>query len=219
MIRALSVALLSASLLACAGEAPVDEDPVREAGADSGATAETTVDSGEEPDTFVIDSGVDVATDSSPDSADAKPVCVGSQAEPNNSIPSAILLSPIDDCDSSGSKFKGVVAGAGDPDFWHYLGTDKFGCTVDPFASTKDPVRLCVFIACGSGTTELKKCSKGSPTTSPGGLPGCCTTGPGDVLVDYSCPLVGSDDNADVFMRVDALAATGCVPYEVSYHF
>lgn len=146
-------------------------------------------------------------------------MCTGSQAEPNNTIPSAALLPSIDDCDSSGSKLEGVLAGGGDPDFWHYLGKDKLGCSVDPFATTKDPVRLCVFVACGSGTTDIKKCSKGTFATSPGGLGGCCTDGPGDVSVDDRCPLVGSDDGADVFMRVDSPSATGCVPYEVSYHF
>ncbi len=225
MRRALLLAT-SLTLLACAGEAPVDEDVAPDAKADSGAPEEASADTGDEPDTFVADSGTadtalpeEAGRDAATDVPDAKPVCTGSQAEPNNTIPSAALLASIDDCDSSGSSFKGVAAGSGDPDFWHYLGSDKFGCSVDPFASTKSPVRLCVFVACSAGTTEVKKCSKGTPATSPGGLPGCCTEGPGDVLVEHSCPLLGTDDGADVFMRVDAPGATTCVPYDVSYHF
>lgn len=213
--------LLASSIVggvACADEAPVDEDVVLDARSDTGSAEEASADDTSSMDTGVPETAVDAATDSA-DTADTRPVCTGSQAEPNNTIPSAALLPGIDDCDSSGSTLSGVLAGGGDPDFWHYLGKDKIGCAVDPFASTKNAVRLCVFVACSSGTTNVKKCNKGTAAVSPGGLNGCCTDGPGDVSVDYSCPLVGSDDGADVFMRVDSPTATGCVPYEVSYHF
>lgn len=211
------------ALFGCGGDAPEDQDVVADAKPDTGS-----VDTGEAPDTFVaVDSGANDSsandTGSAADTADAAtdttPTCTGSQAEPNNSIPSALLLPSIDDCDGSGSTLKGVAAGSGDPDFWHYIGTDKFGCSVDAFASTTDKVRLCVFVACSAGTTEIKKCNKGTAATSPGGVQGCCTDGPGEVSVEHSCPLVGTDDGADVFMRVDAPGATACVPYQVSYHF
>lgn len=222
----LGLALLLCTLAGCAGEAPTDSDPVRaDAGRDSSGDA--TEDTGEPEDTGTLESdtgepadsgAAETATDAS---ADARPTCPGSEAEPNNSIPSAVPLKEIDDCDGSGGSFKGVVAGGSDPDFFHYKGNDSFGCVVDATASTKSAgVRLCVFVSCASGTTELKSCKKGTKETSPGGVLGCCTSGPGEVQVEHGCPLVGTSDSADVYMRVDAPGSGSmCTAYDVSYHF
>lgn len=209
------------ALSGCAGEAPTDPDPIRrDGGSESSADAED--DTGavvEDTGNVVEDSGgADAVTDTR---TDAPPMCPTVELEPNNSIPSSVQLKEIDDCDGSGGTFKGMLAGGSDPDFWHYKGNDKFGCVVDATASTKTAgVRLCVFVSCASGTTELKSCKKGMKETSPGGVLGCCTSGPGEAVVEHGCPLVGTSDSADVYIRVDA-PGTGsmCTAYEVAYHF
>lgn len=207
-------------LLGCSGETPNDQDFVRDALAEIGERADSATD-----DTGVADSG---AADSGPkDSAamdtareDTRPVCAMEDGEPNNSLPSATPLKEIDDCDGSGGSFKGVLSGQTDPDFFHYKGNDKVGCVVDATASTKSSVRLCVFVACAAGTTDLKSCKKGMRETSPGGVLGCCSDGPGEVVVEHTCPLVGTSDSADVYMRVDAPGSgSACTEYDVAYHF
>ncbi|MBI2392918.1 MAG: hypothetical protein HYV09_25255 [Deltaproteobacteria bacterium] len=215
------VALIGTLTFACAGEAPVDVDPVRDAARESGDADE---DTGEPPpgdEDAAADAGAETSDAAPTDTAGDGPlVCEGSESEPNNSLPSAVSLKDIDDCDSSGGSFKGVVAGATDPDFWHFTGSDKLGCVVDPTASTKTSgVRVCVFVSCSAGTTSIKSCPKGTPATSPGGVNGCCSDGPGEVEVEHTCPLPGADDGADVYLRVDAPTATACVPYEITYHF
>ncbi len=218
----LGPALLLALVAGCAGEAPTDSDPVR-----ADAKSDTSGDDTGEPDTGTVENDTGAPADSgaaetaNDASEDTRPVCTGSEAEPNNSLPSAVPLKEIDDCDGSGGTFKGVIAGGSDPDFFHYKGNDSFGCVVDASASTKTSgVRLCVFVSCGSGTTELKSCKKGTKETSPGGVLGCCSNGPGEVQVEHGCPLVGTSDSADVYMRVDAPGSGSmCTPYEVSYHF
>lgn len=210
--------LVSVLTFACAGEAPVDVDPPTDAARESGDAADEAPESGDEDtDATPIE---DAAADARDAEGDAPLVCEGSESEPNNSLPSAVSLKNIDDCDSSGGSFNGVVAGATDPDFWHFTGSDKIGCVVDASASTKTTgVRLCVFVSCSAGTTSIKSCPKGTPATSPGGVSGCCSDSAGNVEVEHTCPLPGADDGADVYLRVDAPGATACVPYAVTYHF
>ncbi|MGZ3419920.1 MAG: hypothetical protein ACXWUG_16940 [Polyangiales bacterium] len=217
--------MLSFSLLASCGSG----DPETTAPADSEADAaeetapvDTAADS-EEP---MFDSGspdalaetiADSATETAVDTG--KITCTGSQLEPNDSLPTARPLTGIDDCDGSGSSLSGVVGGI-DVDFWTYKGSDSFGCTVDPYVTNHSAsVRVCVFAQCGAGPTEFKKCNKGTAFKLPSGIAGCCTDGPGDASLDFACTLVGSDDSADVFMRVDSPGATTCLPYDVDYHF
>lgn len=181
------------------------EEPIFDTGAAGDATSETTSD-----DTGSIE-------DTPPETG--KLTCTGSQAEPNDSLPSARPLKAIDDCDGSGDKFAGTVGGA-DVDYWTFKGSDKFGCTVDPSVTNHSgSVRVCVFAQCLSGTTEFKKCNAGTAFKLPSGLDGCCTDGPGDASLDFKCTLVGTDDSADVFIRVDSPGATTCLPYDVDYHF
>lgn len=207
----------------CSGEAPTDNDPVR---ADGGAETSTEEDTAGEPnDTGTApEDAADTATagDTASDvSADTRPTCPTVDNEPNNSIPSASILKEIDDCDGSGGSFKGVVAGGSDADFFTYKGNDTTLCRTDVTASTKTAgVRLCAFVSCAAGTTEIKNCVKGTKATSPGGVNGCCADGPGDVEVEHTCPLVGADDSAQIYMRVDAPgSAAMCTNYEVTYHF
>jgi hypothetical protein len=215
-------ALFLLVLIGCSGEAPTDSDPIRtDAKTESSSDDTGEGDTGGESDTGSANDTGSTGETSGDATPDTRPTCTEVEAEPNNSIPSAVALKEIDDCDGSGGTLKGMVAGGTDPDFFHYKGNDKFGCVVDATASTKTAgVRLCVFVSCASGTTELKSCKKGMKETSPGGVLGCCSSGPGEVVVEHGCPLVGSSDSADVYIRVDAPGSGSmCTPYDVDYHF
>jgi hypothetical protein len=205
-----------ALVVGCSGEAPVDVDPAVDARDETSTDDDTgaLTDTGSPSDSASEDVTIDAA--------DAAPTCADSEQEPNNSVPSAVPLraTEITDCDNQGGTFKGVVAGGTDVDFFHYHGKDTALCRTDVTASTKSPgVRLCAFVVCYKGTTEIKSCPKGTPATAPGGVNGCCADANGDVEVEHTCPLIGADDTADVYMRLDAEGATACMPYEVSYHF
>ena len=162
---------------------------------------------------------IDVAPEAPIDVAPETASCPGEEPEPNDTEPEAVPLAAIDDCDSSGSALSGYLSSATDVDHWHYQGKDTVRCSVDPTASTKDPVELCVFVACLSGATQLNGCPSGAPATSHAKLRGCCVEGPGTVVVDFKCPLVGSGNDADVYLRVRSAAAKTCRLYDVAYHY
>jgi len=208
--------------LACGGtDAPSDPDPnpkadgaadTAEVSVDTAIDPDTGIEETIDPDTGLPDTGV---RDTGPDIL----TCTGSQFEPNNSEGSALWLKEVTDCDGSGGSFSGTLGGSLDVDWWHYTGKDTFGCSVDPTASTKSGVRVCIFAACVAGATELKSCPKGTKATSPAGSVGCCSDVSGDVEVEFGCTLVGADDGADVYMRVDDTFTKVCRPYTVDYHF
>ena len=190
----------------------VDTDTVEDTGSlDSGSPDTGSLDTGSP-----VDSGADLGVDTGP------LACPEVDKEPNELDTNAIKLKDIDDCDGSGSNFAGVVAGGADNDVFRYRGTDSFGCTVDPTASTTDKVRVCIFVRCTSFLTKINSCPKGLPQTwGSTGIDGCCTDGDsgGTAQVDYTCTDVGTSDTADVFMRVDKPGATTCENYSVKYHF
>jgi hypothetical protein len=215
MKRAALLLLASFGLVACGGS-PEDSDTViTDSGGDE--AAETGDDTG------VAETAVDAPEDTSDEtSADAgKLTCTGSEAEPNDTRVSAAKLKDIDDCDGSGGTIKGIAAGGADVDWFTYKGSDTTLCRVDAVASTKSGVRLCIVAFCQSGATKFESCRKGLKT-SIAGVDGCCG-GPGEPLaevdLDYSCTLVGANDAADVWMRVDNPGGTACKSYSVDYHF
>jgi hypothetical protein len=129
----------------------------------------------------------------------------------------AIALKAINDCDGSGGSITGIIESGTDVDFFTYAGSDTFGCTVDPTMLGPTTMRLCVFAKCTSGTsTTFKSCMKGIKTTI-SGIDGCC--GDGGAQIDYTCPALGTDDSATIWMSVDSKGAGVCLPYTVTYHF
>lgn len=198
---------LDAGTLDGAGDVGTDTGAVDTGASDTGAADTGVVDTG------VADTGV----------VDTGPLtCPEVDKEPNATDSTAVKLKDIDDCDGSGSNLAGVVAGGADEDVFRFRGSDTFGCTVDPTASTADKVRLCVFVRCSSLSTKIKGCPKGLPQTwGTTGIDGCCTDGDsgGTVQVDFTCTDLGTSDTADVFMRVDKPGATACENYSVKYHF
>ena len=213
--------VVALALAGCGGENGAPGIDPRDGGsggsdgpADNGVTfMEVGVDSA--PDTAPIDT----APETPIDTALAAPICVGEEPEPNDTEPSAVPLGAIDACDSSGSAFSGYLHASTDVDHWHYQGREKLGCRVDPTATTKDDVELCVFVACLSGATQINDCTSGSPASSYAKLSGCCTSGPGTAIVDFKCTLLGGSDEADVYLRVRNPKAKACQPYDVSYHY
>ncbi len=199
------------------GDANADSD---EEDADDDAGRDASGDTNGGGDAGKTDAPSDAPkTDAGPTDA-GRPTCTGEEPEPNGSVPSARPLPAIDDCDGSGATLKGVLANATDVDYWTYHGTDKFGCVVDPTASTTSKVRVCVYPSCFGGQTEFKSCKKGTEADPvAGGIKGCCSDASGNVEAEFGCPLVGSSDEADVFVKVDAPNATQCLAYEVAYHF
>lgn len=200
-------------VIACGGESPEDSDPIRaDAGSETDdAGGETSVEQDSEPAETGADAPVDMGTDA------GKLTCTGMDQEPNDTRVTAIKLKEIDDCDGSGGKITGIVAGGADSDWFTYLGKDTTWCRVDVTAATSSDVRVCVVAFCGSGATAFKSCAKGTKTTV-AGVDGCCATG-GQVELEHSCTLVGTSDTADVWMRVDDPGGTTCKSYSVDYHF
>jgi hypothetical protein len=220
MSRPLRLLLSVAFLGGCGGGTPEDPNTVpmdsghevSDVALEADDTGSDTAEPDAEPDadpneTTVRDTGPEILT------------CTGSQWEPNGSEGSAEWIGDITDCDGTGGSFSGVLGGGADVDWWHYSGTDKFGCSVDPTASTSSGVRLCMYVACKGGATELKGCTKGAPSKSPSGNVGCCADYAGAVALDFKCTLLGTDDSADVYLKLDDPSATTCKPYTVAYHF
>jgi hypothetical protein len=146
--------------------------------------------------------------------------------EANETEQTAFSLSipALTDCDSDGGVVSGVIAGPSDVDWFTYRGNDTSLCSVDPyvFFDTSDPgVRICLFLECEAGPTELTACPVGSDASvSPGGRAGCCNTSGFDIADSFNCS--GSiDDNAYVYMRVDHPQAPPdtCDSYVLSYHY
>ncbi len=154
----------------------------------------------------VNDGGVDAACDAEPSG--------------NETVDKARFLAVVDDCDESGGKFSGVVAGPTDTDFWVFSGKDTVGCAVDASASASvTDLRLCVFARCNVGTTTFKGCREGTSTTLESGDVACC--GQENVSLQHACTGGGAsgDDSARVFVRVDSPTTKTCLPYTVRYHF
>lgn len=140
--------------------------------------------------------------------------------EPNASEPAAANLGSLDDCAASSFSVPAVLADGADTDFFHFQGDDVFGsgCAVNPSVavSSSADARVCVFVECNEGDTELTCPAGTTDAVSPNGRPGCCATG--DVPeIDLSCTGFG-DDSADVFVRVDQ-AAEVCTHYGLVIRF
>ncbi len=174
-------------------------------------------------DAAALDAGSEAATadaagDAPADAGTPPLTCNGETSEPNETEVLASPLGTIDDCDGSGSSVSGVSSGIGDTDWLHFVGTDTFGCSVDPTVQINTTgLRLCAFALCLDGTTTVSDCGVGAPATSPAGTHGCCTGGTASMTLQINCS--GSDDAANVFVRVDQPTTNVCVSYDVTYHF
>ena len=154
------------------------------------------------------------------DNLEERPDCGVVYAEPNDQEARAVRLESTNDCDGNGSGADGVLAGAGDADWFYYEGYDVGYCRVNPTIdlAASSGVRVCTFFACVEGSADLT-CPDGTTAAeSETGLPGCCGTGAFNVG-ELNCVGTGYDA-ADVFVRVDRFDGdNACSDYSFEYHF
>ncbi len=158
---------------------------------------------------------------------DTGTVCMNGdqEKEPNDSEADAQNLGTISDADATGDSISGVIAGAGDADWFKYLGQDEFGVqVVDPareLMSNGFQLRICKFIQCSEdgAAPDFGACPDGtSAEVSPGGRPGCCGTA--GFSLDLDCGgAFETNDSATVYVRIDSPAGEDCAPYTMSYHY
>lgn len=142
--------------------------------------------------------------------------------DPGSSENVAKALPDTDDCDNNLKPVNGVANGAVDVDFFKLSGADKSGCSIAAsFELLSQGAEMCVFLQCKKGATNFDKCTNGTEVTSPLGVKGCCTTGPGKAIPAWSCGgLTQFDDSADMVFRVRQLdGGNACLPYSFSYRF
>lgn len=188
-------------------ETPTSETTTSSAGTTGTTTSSTTSDT--------------TTTTTTPTCSDGP-----NEGEPNNSEATAKNLGAISDDDNDGESINGVLTGSGDVDWFRYSGLDEFGNVVDPtrLFNAMGSIRLCKFVQCKSPPQDPYVCPGGStPETSPDGRLGCCAFG--NVVYSsnpfsaeaFNCK--GTDDGADIYIRVDNPNGLECVPYSVDYHF
>lgn len=146
----------------------------------------------------------------------------GLEGESNDSEGTAKNLGTISDSDGDGDTISGVIAGAGDVDWFRYDGKDEFLNSVDPtreFLANGAQLRICKFIQCNKGNPDFGACPSGTTSQiSPEGRPGCC--GSFGFSLSLECGgALQTDESATVYMRVDSPAGETCAEYTINYHF
>lgn len=184
----------------------------------SGSTSASTTSSSSNTSSS---SSTSTSTSTTTSTSSGPPPCddTGPSEPANDARAGAHFLGTINDNDSQGSDFAGVVASMGDPDWYRYEANDAFGFVVDPSRSSVAPgLRICKYIQCKSGNTTFTCPSNTSPDTVDG-IAGCCWTGNASVeIVDLDCSGTTSE-NTNVYLRVDAPSAVDCLPYSVAFHY
>jgi hypothetical protein len=143
--------------------------------------------------------------------------CQDTSPEPASTEANAYALPAIDDCDGSAQTIRGVAAGMFDVDVYKFRGDDTYLCRMGPKASITAPgLRLCMFIQCQSGTTNIASCGAGTASLSKQGLKGCCVEGPAEMTLDFDCN-GSADETSNFYLQVDQPKADLCVPYSVTY--
>lgn len=126
---------------------------------------------------------------------------------------------PDQGCNDEPTEFSGVLAGAGDVDWFSYHGDFDNGCFGQPDVlhnlNASDNLRLCAFVDCEAGEPVFQ-CGNGSQmNVSPGGLPGCCD----DTGVTFTLNCMGGPESSQVYVRLDMAEADACVDYSVEYSY
>lgn len=168
----------------------------------------------EEPDGGDGDGGKDADPDPPP--LDAGP-CVDDD-DPGSAENLAKALPDTDDCDDAYKTVKGVANGAVDVDFYKLSVADRACGLLQPDLESLTPgAELCVFVRCKNITAgAVTGCDQGTPSTSSGGLDGCCANG-GKAIPRWDC--AGLEDSADLYLRVRQPNGSACLQYELRYVF
>lgn len=126
------------------------------------------------------------------------------------------------DDDGAPKPICGVLT-AGDEDWISYYAEDRsFETDINDFQfwSFSKNLRFCAFAECSGGPgSTLAPCENGgTPTTSPGGYPGCCWQGTFNTLDYFSMNLECTSSDTDsgwVRIRVDNPSDDECAPYGI----
>jgi hypothetical protein len=139
--------------------------------------------------------------------------------EPGNAMQlTAHNFGTISDADSAGKDVCAVLSSPSDVDWYTYSGVDNAFSVVDPSrkVDAEAKTRLCVYLACTAGTTTFS-CPAGSvPDTAPLGQQGCCSNLA--ISLSFDCNGV-TDDDANVWLKVENPDQLACVPYLLSFHY
>ncbi|MCP4443875.1 MAG: hypothetical protein GY811_00835, partial [Myxococcales bacterium] len=105
-------------------------------------------------------------------------------------------------------------------DWYTYEGSDDLISSVDPTVedvTPTDKVEVCMFFDCiEQSAARSFTCPAGSTAATDGGLAGCCGNA-GFTVDDLDC--AGVSDDADVYIRVKAIATDVCESYSIGYHY
>lgn len=220
---------MAATSVACAEGAPIDSGFVdlSSGAGGSGGTATTSTSSSAATSTTATTSSTTTSTGTGHGGSGATsttattstgPACNDTgPGETNDTESKAYSLGAIDDCDGSGSSVLGVIAGAGDVDWYKFTGDDVSFCSVDATRdlTASEALRICKYAQCVNGTAT-PDCPDGTAAdTSPDGRPGCCALQGFSMGVDCS----GLDDDASIYIRIDSLDDAQCVSYSLDFHY
>ena len=207
-------------------------------GADDGTPAPDSMDDGSTPatdgadDTGTADDGAtdtDPSTDDdaaastdedtdegSSDGTDTGGMCLDSGLEPNDS-PGTAELQDRDApyvCDGYSQIVTGTLDGPDDVDWFSIPSTDTDANGCDHYANIDIAgARVCIFAECAVVGELTSVCIEGTPTMSPTGAPGCCST-VGAGSLQFECD-ADSSTSIDAQVRVDQ--GTVCEQYNAVY--
>jgi len=149
------------------------------------------------------------------------PWCIEREVEPNDSESVADELDSIDDCDTSASCYSGAMQDAQDVDWFTFRGQDALMCIVDPTFTLHTPsgtsAQMCAYFDCDLASTQQVDCPGATPSVSPTGATGCCTTD-GTLSAWLSCTGT-SATYAQVSVKVAQPTGAPHFNYVVEYHY
>jgi hypothetical protein len=198
---------LPVATVKCLAEEVIDRPQPTDAGVDSAPGEDTSTS--EDTGTVAEDTGTVTDTGVREDTM----MSCGTDEAPET-FTTVPLHKSINDCDGSGSSVSGTIQTTDDVDYFRFHGDDTAFCRQGGYASTSAAVRLCMLPKCNDGTYPSMTCTKGTKATVDG-KPMCCVSSGGAVEIDFNCS--GTDDSADVYLRVSS--TTACRAYKVDYHY
>jgi len=143
--------------------------------------------------------------------------CDDVDSEPNGSETAVVPLGTLTDCNGA-ANVGGTLDGPGDADWYRFTGYDDY-CWAEPSVTVAPDARVCLFVECLSGETQVTCPTGATADTSPEGRPGCCMTGALSVS-DFNCTGTINDD-VEVYVRVEnpEAAVGSCEEYSLTYEY
>ncbi|MDW8250447.1 MAG: hypothetical protein RMJ98_14215 [Myxococcales bacterium] len=149
-------------------------------------------------------------------------LCKADLHEPNNGLQEVKVLASQDDCSFQDNLvITRALASSSDQDFFRADFLDTNQCPLGPTFRFQgnSGIRVCAYFKCKNGMTtagQQVQCNGGdAPSSNPFG-PGCCTSD-GNLTPELSC--TGSNDSAEVLVRIDTTMSGACLPYRIRYGY